>query len=80
MLPLRAVSIAKQQGELGSLTMDITVSRTDDGSRATPSKIASLPRLDVMITIVCLKETVRPWLSVTRPSSKICSHDQHEFY
>ena len=32
-----------------------------------------LPTLDVMMTIVFLKLTVRPWESVRRPSSRICS-------
>ena len=33
----------------------------------------SLPALDVMTMTVFSKFTVRPWASVMRPSSKICS-------
>ena len=32
--------------------------------------ISRLPRLDVMITTVFRKSTVRPWPSVSRPSSR----------
>jgi len=35
--------------------------------------MAALPRLDVMMMIAFLKDTVRPWLSVTRPSSSTCA-------
>ena len=31
------------------------------------------PMFDVMMITVFLKSTVRPWASVTRPSSRICS-------
>ena len=58
--------------------MAITVSRTRSWSRAAmPSRMAAEPRLDVMMMIVFLKDTVRPWLSVTRPSSRICTA-QHQ--
>ena len=30
------------------------------------------PMFEVMITIVLRKSTVRPWASVSRPSSRIC--------
>ena len=33
----------------------------------------SLPALEVMTITVFSKLTLRPWASVTRPSSKICS-------
>ena len=33
---------------------------------------SALPRLEVRIMIAFLKDTVRPWESVTRPSSRIC--------
>ena len=32
-----------------------------------------VPRFEVMITTVLRKSTLRPWLSVRRPSSKICN-------
>ena len=38
--------------------------------RAPLAAIASLPMLLVMITTLFLKSTVRPWLSVSRPSSR----------
>jgi hypothetical protein len=31
-----------------------------------------VPRLEVMMSTVLRKSTVRPWLSVSRPSSRIC--------
>lgn len=67
--------------------MAMTVSRTRSWSRAAmPSRMAWLPRLLVMIRMVFLNDTVRPWLSVTRPSSRICSaqwtspHSQNRFF
>ena len=41
-----------------------------------PSRIWDEPRLLVMIRMVFLKSTVRPWESVTRPSSRICRRDR----
>ena len=41
-------------------------------STASPT-IRSLPTFEVMISTVLVKETVRPWPSVSRPSSMICS-------
>ena len=38
-----------------------------------PSSRYWLPRLLVRMMMVFLKSTVRPWLSVMRPSSRICS-------
>ena len=37
------------------------------------SRMRWLPMFEVMITMVFLKSTVRPWPSVSRPSSSICS-------
>ena len=34
---------------------------------------SAVPRFDVMMITVFLKSTVRPWESVRRPSSRICS-------
>ncbi len=51
----------------------MTVSLTASGLDATPSRMAALPRLDVMMMIAFLNDTVRPWLSVTRPSSSTCA-------
>ena len=47
-------------------------------SEPLPKPIAALrrsavPRFEVMIRIVFLKSTARPWESVRRPSSRICS-------
>ncbi len=38
-----------------------------------PSRMDWLPRLEVRIKMVFLKSTVRPWLSVIRPSSSTCN-------
>src|SRR4029077_7657878 len=38
-----------------------------------------VPRLDVMMMIVFLKSTVRPWPSVRWPSSRICSSVSNTF-
>lgn len=38
------------------------------------SSTAALPRFDVMMMMVFLNDTTRPWLSVTRPSSRIYAH------
>ena len=35
--------------------------------------ISEAPMFDVMITMALRKSTVRPWASVSRPSSRICS-------
>lgn len=51
------------------MTVSLTASRAPD---AMPSRMAWEPRLEVMMRMVFLKDTVRPWLSVTRPSSRIC--------
>ena len=59
--------------------LDRKVSRTLDRissyllSSSTTSKMYCDPRLLVIIMTVFLKSTVRPWESVTRPSSRICS-------
>ena len=37
------------------------------------AEISRAPTLDVMMMTVLRKSTVRPWASVRRPSSKICS-------
>ena len=42
-------------------------------ARAARSAMYWLPTFDVMMTTVFLKSTVRPWPSVRRPSSSICS-------
>mmetsp|Transcript_42787 Transcript_42787/g.128464 ORF Transcript_42787/g.128464 Transcript_42787/m.128464 type:complete len:228 (+) Transcript_42787:157-840(+) len=58
-----------------SRTWSITRSRTDtrSSSAADGAKISALPRLDVMMMSVFLKLIVWPCVSVTRPSSRICS-------
>ncbi len=41
-------------------------------SSLTVGSIISEPRFDVMISTVLVKSTVRPWPSVSRPSSSSC--------
>lgn len=33
---------------------------------------SAAPRFEVRMIMECLKDTTRPWLSLTRPSSRIC--------
>src|SRR5947208_2990479 len=47
--------------------------RARSGSRSANSKIAAEPTLLVMTRTVVRKSTVRPFLLVSRPSSRICS-------
>lgn len=54
-------------------TWDMTISLTACGSFCMPSTIYWEPMLEVMIRMAFLKDTLRPWLSVTCPSSRICS-------
>ncbi len=58
----------------GAFTSFMTSSRTlSDFSPSFKLTRYSAPRLDVMTIRVFLKSTVRPWLSVKRPSSSTCS-------
>ncbi len=41
----------------------------------TPLEMSRVPRLVVMMMTVFLKSTIRPWASVRRPSSRICSSE-----
>ena len=52
------------------MTVSLTASRAPADM---PSRMAWEPRFDVMMRMVFLKDTVRPWLSVTLPSSSICT-------
>ena len=54
-------------------TCDMTNSLTSSGSFCMLSTIYWEPMLEVMIRMAFLNETMRPWLSVTLPSSSICS-------
>ena len=46
------------------MTVSLTASRAPADM---PSRMAWEPRLEVMMRMVFLKDTVRPWLSVTPP-------------
>ncbi|MNP04592.1 hypothetical protein D3C76_965110 [compost metagenome] len=58
-------------GRKCTFTASITAARCASRS-PTSSWICAEPRLEVITTTVLRKSTVRPWLSVRRPSSSTC--------
>ena len=51
----------------------VYTSEANEPSGLMPSSILYEPMFEVMITMVLRKSTVRPWLSVSLPSSRSCS-------
>ena len=66
----------KNSGRKDWRSSAMTASRADWAmvpSAWMPPSSSWLPRLEVRMMMVFLKSTVRPWESVMRPSSRICS-------
>src|SRR4029450_3999442 len=67
----------RNSGRKARRTSSITCSRTVSADWAAASAArCALPRLEVSTISVFLKSTVRPWPSVSRPSSSTCNSDR----
>mmetsp|Transcript_24523 Transcript_24523/g.61644 ORF Transcript_24523/g.61644 Transcript_24523/m.61644 type:complete len:227 (-) Transcript_24523:1641-2321(-) len=70
---MRLMNSGRKLARTAAITRSRDASTAAGSTEPIDSSMLPLPRLLVMMSTAFLKPTTRPWLSVTRPSSRICS-------